>query len=85
MCMKFNIVADNKIINCDILFTFRDDINSINYIVYTDGTKDIDGDEHIYASRYIIEDNNYILKPTENDYEWNLIDNMIESRCREYE
>lgn len=83
--MKFNVVDEGKVITCNVLFTFRDDINDINYIVYTDGTKDDDGDELIYSSRYILEDQNYILKPIENDYEWNLIDNMIESRCKEYE
>lgn len=83
--MKFNVVDEGKIITCNVLLTFRDDINDINYIVYTDGTKDDDGDELIYSSRYILEDQNYILKPIENDYEWNLIDNMIESRCKEYE
>lgn len=83
--MKFNVIDEGKVINCDIIFTFRDDVNNINYIVYTDGTKDEDGDELIYASRYILKDQDYILKPIESDYEWNLIDNMIESRCKDYE
>jgi len=80
--MKFNIVENGQNIVCDIIFTFRDDINNINYIVYTDGTKDEDGEDSIFASRYIKEGNNFVLKPIENDYEWNLIDNMIESKCK---
>lgn len=83
--MKFNVIDEGNVITCDILFTFKDDVNDINYIVYTDGDKDSDGDDLIYASRYVLEGNNYILRPIENDYEWNLIDNMIESRCKEYE
>lgn len=83
--MKFNVIEEGNIISCDILFTFRDDLNDINYIVYTDGTKDDDGIDLIYASRYIQEEHDYILKPIESAYEWNLIDNMIESRCKEYE
>lgn len=80
--MEFNIISDGNTITCDILFTFNDSSNNINYIVYTDGTKDDDGELKIYASRYIIENKNFILKSIENDYEWNLIDNMIESKCK---
>lgn len=83
--MKFNVIDEGNVISCDILFTFSDEINNVSYIVYTDGTKDNEGNNNIYASRYILEEQNYVLKPIENDYEWNLIDNMIESRCREYE
>ena len=78
-------MEDGNIINCNIIMTFRDDNNDINYIVYTDGTKDENGDLEIYASRYIIKDNEYILSEIENDYEWNLIDNMLEVKDREKE
>ena len=50
--MNFKVIDDGKEINCEILLTFRDDNNDINYIVYTDGTKDEGGDLEIYASRY---------------------------------
>lgn len=77
--MNFKIYNNNKEINCNIIKVFRDDSNNINYIIYTDGTKDDNGDLEIYASRYVLEDNNYVLADIENDYEWNLIDNMLES------
>lgn len=77
--MNFKIIENDKEINCNILLTFRDDNNDINYIVYTDGTLDDDNEPLIYASRYVLENNSYILKDIENDYEWNLIDNMIDS------
>lgn len=77
--MNFKIYEDNKEIVCNIIKIFKDDSNDINYIIYTDGTKDEDGELEIYASRYILENNNYILTDIENDYEWNLIDNMLES------
>ena len=80
--MNFKIIEDGKVINCDILLTFRDDNNAINYIVYTDGTLDEDGEPLIYASRYILENNNYILKEIEKDYEWDLIDNMLDSKYK---
>lgn len=80
--MKFNINDNGKLVECDIMFTFRDDSNNINYIIYTDGTKDEDGNDELLASRYVIEENNYILKDIENDYEWDLIDNYIESKIK---
>ena len=83
--MNFKIIEDGKEINCEIVLTFRDDNNDINYIVYTDGTKDIDGDLEIYASRYVLENDNYILNDIKNEYEWNLIDNMLESRYKNIE
>ena len=77
--MNFKIYEDNKEIVCNIIKIFKDDSNDINYVIYTDGTKDEEGELEIYASRYILENNNYILTDIENDYEWNLIDNMLES------
>ena len=38
--MNFKIIENGKEIICDILFTFSDENNNIDYIVYTDGTKD---------------------------------------------
>ena len=50
--MNFKIIDNEKEINCDILFTFADENNGSNYIIYTDGTKSEDGELEIYASRY---------------------------------
>jgi len=83
--MNFKIMQDGKEIICDIVLTFRDDNNDINYIVYTDGTKDENGELEIYASRYIIDNNYYLLKEIEHDYEWDLIDNMLEVKYKELE
>jgi len=80
--MTFRLIENGKEINCEIVLTFRDDNNNINYVVYTDGTKDTNGDLEIYASRYNLENDNYILYDIENDYEWNLVDNMLESRYK---
>lgn len=81
--MNFKIIEDGKEITCNIVLTFRDDSNDINYVVYTDGTKDKYGDFEIYASRYTMQNDNYILEEIENSYEWNLIDNMLELKSRE--
>ena len=38
--MNFKVIDNGQEITCDILLTFRDENNDVNYIVYTDGTKD---------------------------------------------
>ena len=35
--MKFKVVENGIEIECEIVLTFRDENNDINYIVYTDG------------------------------------------------
>lgn len=81
--MNFKIIENGKEIVCDIVMTFRDEGNNINYIVYTDGTKDSFGDLEIYASRYEIINERYILNPIEKESEWNLIDMMLEAKSKE--
>ena len=81
--MNFKIIDGEKEIRCNILLTFKDEGNNINYIVYTDGTKDEQGNFKNYASRYILDNGNYVLKNIEKDSEWDLIDNMIESKLKE--
>ena len=75
--MKFKVIDNEKEIECNIIKAFRDESNNINYVIYTDGTKDENGDLEFYSSRYDLEGNDIVLKPIENDYEWNLIDNML--------
>lgn len=81
--MNFKIIENGKEIICDILFTFSDENNNIDYIVYTDGTKDTEGDLEIYASRYTLRDNYYYLEEIKSESEWNLIDNMIDAKYKE--
>ena len=68
----FTIIKDDKKVKCNVLFTFNN--NNINYIVYKDDTN------QIFASRYIIENNTPILKPIENNSEWDIIDKEIGDR-----
>ena len=37
----------------------------------------------MFASRYIINNDEFILKDIENEYEWNLIDSMLEAKYKE--
>ena len=80
--MNFKIINNDKVINCNIIKTFKNSSSNISYIIYTDGTKDEDGDLEIYASRYVVEGKDYILKPIENDSEWDLIDNVLDELNR---
>ena len=80
--MKFKVIENGKEIDCEIVLTFRDENNDINYIVYTDGTKDNNGELDLFASRYSKNGEDFILEAIENDYEWNLVDNMIESKFK---
>lgn len=75
--MNFKVKSNGKEIVCNVICTFKDQNNNNNYIVYTDGTEDETGKLEIYASRYVIEGNDLILNDIENDYEWDLIDNML--------
>ncbi len=81
--MKFEILEDGKKIEATLVMTFHDSSNDISYIVYTDGTLDMGGEEELYASRYKEENGMFHLIPIQSEYEWNLIDNMLESRRRE--
>ena len=76
--MNFKIIENGKEIECEILFTFSE--KNTNYIVYTDGTKDENDELEIYASRYILNNDQYFLEEIENDYEWDLIDKMIDEK-----
>lgn len=80
--MNFKVMYNGDEIECKILLTFRDEANDINYIVYNDGTRDFRNEEEIFASRFIVEDGNFILSEIEHDYEWDLIDNMLESKFK---
>ena len=75
--MKFKVESNGKEIDCVIVFTFADKANGRNYIIYTDDEKDDDGDLVLHASRYKKDGDSFFLEDIENDYEWNLVDNMI--------
>lgn len=80
--MNFKVFDNGKMITCKVIKVFSDENNNINYIIYTDGTKDNNGELEIYASRYVVENNEFVLKPILYDFEWNLIDNILSSLDR---
>ncbi len=83
--MNFKVVENGKEIQCNIVLSFRDDNNDINYVVYTDGSLDENNELELHASRYILNGEQIILMEIENEYEWDLIDNMLQSKYNELE
>ena len=77
--MDMKIMKDGEIISCDVITMFKDDSNNIDYIVYTDGSKDEDGNNNIFASRYVVSDESLELLDIEEDNEWDMIDEVIRS------
>lgn len=77
---KFSIVnKDGEEIICEVLFTFESDETKKNYIVYTDNTKDNEGNIKVYASVYKPNSENNELLPIETEREWRVIETILES------
>ena len=77
---QFTVINnEGKEIVCDVLFTFDSDETKKSYIVYTDNTKDKNGNIQVYASIFNPEDENTELLPIESDKEWKVIETILES------
>ena len=74
----FKVVNDQGVeITCDILFTFDSDETKKSYIVYTDNSKDDDGNTQVYASIYDPKMENLKLEPIETEPEWKIIETIL--------
>lgn len=63
----------------DVLFTFESDETHKNYIVYTDNTKDEQGNVEVYASVYNPNDPHSKLEAIETEKEWKVIETILET------
>ena len=70
---------DGKEVECEVLFTFESDETKKNYIVYTDNTKDEEGNIKVYASIYKPDEDNTELEPIETEREWRIIETILTS------
>ena len=61
----------------DVLFTFESDQTNKNYIVYTDNSKDEEGNIEVYESIYYPDDENGRLEAIETESEWKLIETIL--------
>ncbi len=75
------INENGEIIDCDVLFTFKNTATNKCYIVYTENTEDENGDTEVFAAIFDPDDKTITLHPIETEEEWAL----LESKLREYE
>lgn len=71
------ITDDGREVLCHVLFTFDSDETGKSYIVYTDFTKDKNGQTQVYASIFDPEDPNTKLEEIKTEKEWKVIDTIL--------
>lgn len=77
---KFTVIDKNgKEVECEVLFTFDSEETGKNYIVYTDNTKDINGNVRVFASIYDPSKEDSELMPIKSNKEWKIIETILES------
>lgn len=76
--MKNKIIIDteNKKEEYNILFKVETDKN-VNYIVYTNGEKNNEGEVVAYAANYKIVNGKQVLEPIEDDYTLEFLDSVL--------
>ncbi len=77
----FTVIGeDGKKIVCNVLFTFDSDETKKSYVVYTDNTKDQNGNIQVYASIYDPKSLDEMeLLPIETEKEWKVIETILDS------
>lgn len=79
--MKFDVLDQSgQKVQCEVVDLFKDETNKRNYLIYTDGTKNSDGQLEIYASRYVQKNDTFVLEDIEEEQEWDLIDEFLASK-----
>ena len=77
--MTFKVFDDNgKEVECEVLFTFESEETKKNYMVYTDNTKDEQGNVKVYAAIYEPDQDETKLEPITSDHEWKIIEKILE-------
>ena len=77
---KFIVVDEKgKEIECEPLFTFESEETNKQYVVYTDNTRDKNGNIRVFASIYEVTDKGNKLLPIKSDKEWKVIEMILES------
>ena len=74
----FKVINNDGVeVTCDILFTFDSEETKKSYIVYTDNSKDAEGNVQVFASIYDPKHENPKLEPIESDQEWKIIETIL--------
>ncbi len=75
---KFIVINDEGLeIECEILFTFDSNDTGKSYIVYTDYSKDEEGNIQVYSSVYDPLLENPQLEAIETEAEWQVIETIL--------
>ena len=75
---SFKIINDKgEEIICDILFTFDSEETKKSYIVYTDNSKDAEGNVQVFASIYDPTQEDQKLEPITTEQEWKVIETIL--------
>ena len=78
--MTFKVTSpDGKEVECETLFTFESEETKKQYVVYTDNSKDKDGNVRVFASIYEVTDKGNRLLPIKSEKEWKVIETILES------
>lgn len=64
---------------CEVLFTFESEETKKNYIVYTDNSKDHDGNVRVFASIYKVNGDKTELEAIESEREWRIVETILSS------
>ena len=75
------IIIDEKgnKVECEPLFTFESEETGKQYVVYTDNTRDKNGNVRIFASIYNITENGGEFLPIKDEKEWKVVETILES------
>lgn len=74
----FKIINDNgEEIMCDVLFTFDSEETKKSYIVYTDNSRDEQGNVQVFASIYDPKQEDQKLEPITTEQEWKVIETIL--------
>ena len=77
---SFSMIDENgKEVVYDVLFTFESEETNKNYIVYTDNTKDENGNIEVYASIYDPDDPKSKLEAIKTDKEWKVMETILDT------
>ena len=66
-------------VTCDNLFTFDSEETKKSYVVYTDNSKDAEGNIQVFASVYHPNEQNSKLEPIETEQEWKIIETILDT------
>lgn len=76
--MTFKVTnEEGQEVEYEVLFTFDSDETKKNYMVYTDDSKDENGNTRVFASAYVQGEEETELLPIETDKEWKIIETIL--------